>query len=97
MLSAEENDLLCRVENGAPMGKLMRQHWVPACLSEEVAENDGTPVRIRALGDNLVAFRDTKGRLGVLMKIVYQMKADGSDIAFDPYRGKANLRRPADQ
>ena len=38
-----------------------------------------------------------KGRLGVLMKIVYQMKADGSDIAFDPYRGKANLRRPADQ
>ena len=66
MLTVEENDLLCRVENGAPMGKLMRQHWVPACLSEEVAENDGTPVRIRALGDNLVAFRDTKGRLGVL-------------------------------
>ena len=68
MLTVEENDLLCRVENGAPMGKLMRQHWVPACLSEEVAENDGTPVRIRALGDNLVAFRDTKGRLGVLMR-----------------------------
>ena len=66
MQTVEENDLLCRVENGAPMGKLMRQHWVPACLSEEVAENDGTPVRIRALGDNLVAFRDTKGRLGVL-------------------------------
>src|SRR5262245_13837136 len=65
-MTPEENDLLTRVENGAPMGKLMRQHWVPACLSEEVAEADGAPVRIRALGDNLVAFRDTKGRLGVL-------------------------------
>ena len=65
-MTPEENDLLCRVENGTPMGKLMRQHWVPACLSEEVAEADGTPIRIRALGDNLVAFRDSKGRLGVL-------------------------------
>ena len=66
MLTLEENDLLCRVEGDAPMGKLMRQHWVPACLSEEVAEADGTPIRIRALGEDLVAFRDTKGRLGVL-------------------------------
>lgn len=65
-MTPEENDLLCRVENGAPMGELMRRHWLPACLSEEVAEPDGTPVRIRALGQNLVAFRDTKGRLGVL-------------------------------
>ncbi|HEX7007254.1 MAG TPA: Rieske 2Fe-2S domain-containing protein [Alphaproteobacteria bacterium] len=66
MLSAEENDLLCRVEGDAPMGKLMRQHWLPACLSEEVAEPDGTPVRTRLLGQNLVVFRDTDGRLGVL-------------------------------
>ena len=66
MLTSEENDLLCRVENGAPMGQLMRRHWLPACMSEEVAEPDGTPVRIRALGQDLVAFRDTKGRLGVL-------------------------------
>ena len=66
MLTAEENDLLCRVENGAPMGELMRRHWVPACLSEEVSQPDGTPVRIRALGEDLVAFRDTNGRLGVL-------------------------------
>jgi len=66
MLTAEENDLLCRVENGAPMGELMRRHWVPVCLSEEVSQPDGTPVRIRALGEDLVAFRDTNGRLGVL-------------------------------
>ena len=66
MLSAVENDLLCRVEGDAPMGRLMRRHWIPACLSEEVAERDGTPVRLRLLGEDLVAFRDTEGRLGVL-------------------------------
>ena len=44
----------------------MRRHWIPACLSEEVAEPDGAPVRTRLLGEDLVVFRDTKGRLGVL-------------------------------
>ena len=38
MLTAEENDLLCRVEGDAPMGAIMRRHWLPACMSEEVAE-----------------------------------------------------------
>jgi len=66
MLTPDENDLLCRVEGDAPMGQLMRRHWIPACLSEEVAERDGTPVRVRLLGEDLVAFRDTNGRLGVL-------------------------------
>ena len=50
MLTAEENDLLCRVEGDAPMGQLMRRHWIPACLSEEVSEPDGAPVRTRLLG-----------------------------------------------
>ena len=66
MLTPEDNELLCRVEGDAPMGRLMRAHWIPACLSEEVAERDGVPVRIRLLGEELVAFRDTSGRLGVL-------------------------------
>ena len=66
MLNAQENDLLCRVEGDAPMGMLMRRHWLPACLSEEVADPDGTPVRVRLLGEDLVAFRDTDGRLGVV-------------------------------
>src|SRR4029077_9946287 len=66
MLSAEENDLLCRVEGDAPMGALMRRHWIPACMSEEVAEADGAPVRVRLLGEDLVAFRDSLGRLGVV-------------------------------
>jgi len=66
MLTAEDNDLLCRVDGDAPMGRLMRAHWIPACLSEEVVERDGAPVRIRLLGEELVAFRDSAGRLGVL-------------------------------
>ena len=66
MLSSDDNDLLTRVEGDAPMGKLMRAHWIPACLSEEVAEPDGTPLSIRLLGEELVAFRDSAGRLGVL-------------------------------
>lgn len=66
MLTQEENDLLCRVEGDAPMGQLMRRHWIPACLSEEVAEPDGKPVRTRLLGEDLVVFRDSDGRLGVL-------------------------------
>lgn len=66
MLTREENDLLTRVEGDAPMGQLMRRYWIPVCLSEEVGEADGAPVAARVLGEDLVAFRDTDGRLGVL-------------------------------
>src|SRR5918992_4783963 len=66
MLTREQNELLCRVEGDAPMGSLMRQHWLPVCLAEEVAVRDGAPVRARLLGVDLVVFRDTSGRVGVL-------------------------------
>jgi len=66
MMTAEENDLLCRVEGDAPMGRMMRRYWMPACLSEEVEEPDGPPLRVRLLGEDLVVFRDTSGRLGAL-------------------------------
>ena len=66
MLTTEENDLLCRVEGQAPMGQLMRRHWTPVCLLEEVAEPDGTPVKARVFGEDLVVFRDTDGRIGVM-------------------------------
>jgi phthalate 4,5-dioxygenase len=66
MLSAEENMLLTRVTGDAPMGRAMRRYWLPALLSEEVAEPDGTPVRVRLFGENLVAFRDSKGRVGLI-------------------------------
>jgi phthalate 4,5-dioxygenase len=65
-MTPEDNDLLCRVEGDAPMGQLMRRHWLPACMSEEVADPDSAPVRTRMLGEDLVVFRDSKGRIGVL-------------------------------
>src|SRR5664279_1295460 len=65
-MTPEENDLLCRVEGAAPMGQIMRRHWIAACLSEELAEPDGAPIRVKLLGEDLVVFRDSKGRLGVL-------------------------------
>ena len=66
MLTKEENELLCLVEGNAPMGRLMRQHWTPVCLVEEVSEPDGDPVKARVLGEKVVVFRDTDGRVGVL-------------------------------
>lgn len=66
MLTQEENDLLCRVEGAAPMGQLMRRHWTPICLIEEVSEPDGDPVKARVFGEDLVVFRDTDGRVGVM-------------------------------
>lgn len=66
MLTAAENELLCKIEGDAPMGRLMRRHWLPACLTEEIPEKDGDPVRVRLLGEDLVAFRDTDGRVGVI-------------------------------
>ena len=66
MLTAEQNELLCRVEGAAPMGQLMRRHWLPVCMSEEVAERDGAPVRARLLGEDLVVFKDSNGKIGVL-------------------------------
>src|SRR5437764_12271429 len=65
-MTPEENDLLCRVEGDAPVGQIMRRHWIAACLSEEVAEPDGAPLRVPLLGETLAVFRDPKGRLGVL-------------------------------
>lgn len=66
MLTREENELLCRVEGETPMGQIFRRHWQPICLIEEVNEPDGKPVRARMLGEDLVVFRDSEGRVGVL-------------------------------
>jgi len=66
MLTHDENELLCRVEGNAPMGQLMRRHWQPVCLIEEVSEPDGNPIRARLFGEDLVVFRDSEGRVGVI-------------------------------
>jgi phthalate 4,5-dioxygenase oxygenase subunit len=57
------------------MGRMMRRHWLPACLSEEVADRDGPPVRVRLLGEDLVAFRDSDGRLGVVGELCPHRRA----------------------
>ena len=75
MLTAEENVLLTRVVGDAPMGRMMRRHWIPAALSEQLAEPDGNPIRLRLFGEDLVAFRDTQGRLGVLGEFCPHRKA----------------------
>src|SRR5215468_5820112 len=66
MLTPEENELLVRVEGDAPMGRIFRSHWLPAFLVEEVPEPDCDPVRVRLLGESLVAFRDSDGRVGLV-------------------------------
>lgn len=75
MLTAEENDLLCRVEGDAPMGRLMRQHWIPVCLAEEVAEPDGTPLLVEAIGRRYACFRDSQGRIGLLDELCPHRRA----------------------
>src|SRR3954447_6096858 len=66
MLSKEDNELVTQVGRGTPMGSLFREYWLPVLLSSELPERDGAPTRIRVLGENLVAFRDTSGRIGLL-------------------------------
>src|SRR5712691_6312613 len=66
MLSRPENELLTRVGPGTPMGELMRRYWLPALLSEEIPVADCPPVKVRLLGEDLVAFRDSQGRIGLL-------------------------------
>src|SRR5262250_533278 len=66
MLSREDNELITRVGHSTPMGVTLRRYWVPALLARELPEPDGAPVRVRLLGEDLIAFRDTRGRVGLL-------------------------------
>ncbi len=66
MLSREDNQLLTRVGPATPMGDTMRQYWIPALLAWELPGPDCPPVRVKLLGEDLVAFRDTQGRIGLL-------------------------------
>lgn len=68
MLSHEDNELLCRVGPGTPMGELLRQYWVPALPSAEFPGPDSPPKRMRLLGENLVMFRDSNGEMGCVVE-----------------------------
>jgi phenylpropionate dioxygenase-like ring-hydroxylating dioxygenase large terminal subunit len=66
MLTREENEMLTRVGPGTFMGELIRQYWIPFLLSAELPDPDGSTLRVRILGEDLIAFRDTRGRVGLL-------------------------------
>jgi phenylpropionate dioxygenase-like ring-hydroxylating dioxygenase large terminal subunit len=66
MLTQEDNELLTRTGPGTPMGQLLRRYWVPALLAEEIPAPDCPPVRVTLMGEDLIAFRDSEGRLGLL-------------------------------
>jgi phthalate 4,5-dioxygenase oxygenase subunit len=66
MLSHEENERLTRVGPGTPMGTTMRRYWMPALLAWELPTPDCDPVRVRLLGEDLVAFRTTDGHVGLV-------------------------------
>jgi phthalate 4,5-dioxygenase len=68
MLSTEDNELLTRVGPGTPMGQLLRRYWTPALLASEAPTPGGDPVRVRLLGEDLVAFRDLNGRVGLIQE-----------------------------
>ncbi|MDP6175992.1 MAG: Rieske 2Fe-2S domain-containing protein, partial [Rhodospirillales bacterium] len=65
MTTAKESEILTQTGPGTLMGELMRQYWLPAAKSSEL-EADGDPMRFMLLGEKLIAFRDTSGRVGVM-------------------------------
>ena len=65
-MTPEQNQLLTLTGPGTPMGALLRRYWLPFLLAEEVAAPDGDPVRVTLLGESLICFRDTEGRLGLI-------------------------------
>ncbi len=66
MLTTKDNDYLCRVGPGTPMGNLLRRFWMPAIMPGELPEPDCAPLRLRLLGEDLVAWRNTDGSVGVM-------------------------------
>ena len=64
-MRTNSTDELLRVGAGTPMGDFMRRFWLPAALSGEVLA-DGDPVRLMILGEKLIAFRNSEGRVGIL-------------------------------
>jgi phthalate 4,5-dioxygenase oxygenase subunit len=66
MLSKEDNELVTNTDPETPMGDLFRRFWLPVALAEELPGPDCEPVRVKALGEDLIAFRDSEGRVGLV-------------------------------
>ena len=74
MLAPEDNELVTNTNRGAPMGEVFRRYWLPVALSEELPGPDCVPLRVKVLGEEMIAFRDTNGKVGLV-------------DAFCPHRG----------
>jgi len=66
MLSQQDNEYLCRIGPGTPMGNMFRQYWIPAIRSDELPSPDCPPVRIKLLGEELIGYRVTSGKTGLM-------------------------------
>jgi phthalate 4,5-dioxygenase oxygenase subunit len=66
MMTKEENDRLCRIGPGTPMGALFRRFWMPICTADRLPEPGCAPRAERLLGENFVVFRGKDGKVGVL-------------------------------
>lgn len=66
MLTRYDNEVLTQTDSGTLMGDTMRRYWMPALMSSEIPDPDSAPVRVQLLGEQLVAFRDTSGRIGLI-------------------------------
>src|SRR5436190_1659233 len=66
VLRVQQNEFITRTGPGTPMGELFRRYWTPALLAEELPENDCPPVRVKLLSERLLAFRDSRGRYGLV-------------------------------
>ena len=66
MLTAEENRTLTLTGPDSAMGNVLRCYWMPAMLTRELPERDGPPLRVRLLGEDFIAFRDSEGRIGIV-------------------------------
>ena len=69
MLNPSDNDQICRVGPGTPMGTMMRRYWHPVCTSAQLPKPDAPPLRVRLLGEHYVAFRDSDGKVGLLEEL----------------------------
>ncbi|MEK9659566.1 MAG: Rieske 2Fe-2S domain-containing protein [Chloroflexota bacterium] len=68
MLSLQENEKLTHVGKGTVMGEYIRQFWMPFLLSTDIPDADGEPVRVRLLGEDLLAFRNSEGKVGLVQR-----------------------------
>jgi phenylpropionate dioxygenase-like ring-hydroxylating dioxygenase large terminal subunit len=66
MISADQNEYLCRTGPGTPMGNMFRRYWLPALMASELPEPDCPPVRVSLLSERLIAFRDSSGKIGLM-------------------------------